>query len=106
MTRVHPTGKVTFLTLMTHGFKAGAYDYWDVTLFSNGPAAPSVGAALTCSGSLERRKPQEQGGKWSTNLIARAFAPCDDAEAPPMPAPKTVSQVTEPADTDDSKIPF
>ena len=102
VSRVHSTGKVTFATVVVHGFRAGVLDYFDVTIFSDGPAL-AEGAAVTVKGQLSRRKPRDGGNKWTTELIAREVKAAEDELCPAMPQRAPREEVPPP---DDSNIPF
>lgn len=102
VTRVKSFGRVTFSTVLVHGYKAGSVDYLDVTTFDGTPELRE-GAAVTVKGTISKRKPKEQGGKWETQLVARTCVPAEDELCPAMPAPRSAPEA---APMDDSEIPF
>lgn len=105
--RTHVCGKVTFITLLTAGYKAGSVEYWDVTTFSKDTTdqAPPDGASVTVKGSLSRRKPQDGSRGWTTELVARSIEPGDESLTVAMPAGKKPVAST-PAPEYDDQIPF
>lgn len=100
--RLHALDKVTFVTLLTHGFKVGTYDYTDVTCFGAFREHVALGAAVTMTGDIQGKKPKGSE-RWGVEFIGREVESVSDELVPAMPAPRAPVEQSPVAD---EEIPF
>jgi hypothetical protein len=85
--RVKELAKVAFLRVLCY---AGKFpQQFEVVCFQPAPFPLEEGMAVSVSGEVQKRKPQDPTQKeWPIELIARRFEKGDTEKAPPMPAVK------------------
>jgi hypothetical protein len=106
VTRVKELPRVCFLTLYV---QAGKYPDWQEVVLFQPPDFPLVeGEAVTVTGDIQKKKPQNGGREWTVEFIGRSVVKGDDSKAPtpkrsvesrePSAATKTQPQVDDEID--------
>lgn len=104
ITRINRLAKVSFLTVYADT-GGGVTQYIDVTDFAL-PDTVGEGESVTVSGDVSMRKPQQPGGRWAIQLIARKWQSGKEELTPAMPTQRPSGTHEEAPPVDDSDIPF
>lgn len=102
VTRVNRLAKVAFVSV--YAYAGQGSQYLDVTDFAL-PENIGEGESVTVQGDVSMRKPQQPGGKWTIQLVARKWQTGKEELTPPLPQSKPKEEVAEPTPDDDS-VPF
>lgn len=103
ITRVNRLAKVAFVTVYAYAGQGG--QYLDVTDFAL-PENIGEGESVTIQGDVSMRKPQQPGGKWTIQLVARKWSVGKEELTPPLPAPRSTAPTEAAPPVDDSDVPF
>lgn len=102
VTRVNRLAKVAFVSV--YAYAGQGSQYLDVTDFAL-PENIGEGESVIVQGDVSMRKPQQPGGKWTIQLVARKWQTGKEELTPPLPQSKPKDDNPSPPASDDD-IPF